>query len=72
MINFSEALERLKNGDRVSRYGWNGPGQYIEMQVPDTYSKMTRPYLYIKTVDGDLVPWAASQTDLMADDWYVF
>jgi hypothetical protein len=28
-----------------------------------------RPYLMMKTVDDDLVPWVASQTDLLASDW---
>ena len=28
-----------------------------------------RPYLMMRTVDGDFVPWLASQTDLLADDW---
>jgi hypothetical protein len=70
MMGFDGALQKLKNGEKVSRYGWNGPGQYIEMQSPDTHSKMSLPYLFIKTVSGDLVPWAASQTDVLAEDWY--
>lgn len=70
MMGFDGALQMLKNGEKVSRFGWNGPGQYIEMQVPDTFSKMSLPYLFIKTVSGDLVPWAASQTDVLAEDWY--
>jgi len=69
MSNFGGALEALRVGARVTRKRWNGPGQYIEMQWPDEHSKMTLPYLYIKTVQGDLVPWLASQTDLLADDW---
>ena len=28
------------------------------------------PYLMMKTVDGCFVPWLASQTDLLAEDWY--
>lgn len=28
-----------------------------------------RPYLAMLTVDGDVVPWVASQTDILADDW---
>ncbi|MER6809959.1 DUF2829 domain-containing protein [Spirillospora sp. NPDC000708] len=28
-----------------------------------------RPYLMMRTVDGDFVPWVASQTDLLATDW---
>lgn len=29
-----------------------------------------RPYLVIRAVDGSIVPWLASQTDLLAEDWY--
>lgn len=29
-----------------------------------------RPYLMMKTVQDDFVPWVASQSDLLADDWY--
>jgi hypothetical protein len=32
---------------------------------------MTLPYLYISTVDGNKVPWLASQTDILALDWQV-
>lgn len=66
-----KALEDLWNGNRVARSGWNGEDQYIELQVPDEDSKMTLPYIFISTVQGDLVPWLASQTDILANDWYV-
>lgn len=62
-------LDALKDGKSVSRTGWNGPGQYLTLQVPDAGSKMTLPYIYITTVQGDLVPWLASQTDILATDW---
>lgn len=29
------------------------------------------PYLMMKTVDGAFVPWLASQTDILAEDWSV-
>lgn len=67
--NFGWALEQLKSGQSVCREGWNGPGQFLTLQVPDEGSKMTLPYIYIRTVQGDLVPWLASQTDLLAIDW---
>jgi hypothetical protein len=69
-LDFGRALYRLRAGKRVSREGWNGPNQYLELQVPDAGSKMTLPYIYIRTVQGDLVPWLASQTDLLAEDWF--
>jgi len=30
-----------------------------------------RRYLMMKTVDDEFVPWVASQTDILADDWSV-
>jgi hypothetical protein len=69
MGNFAAALAALLNGTRATRAGWNGKGMWIALQVPDDNSKMTRPYIYMSTVDGDLVPWVASQTDLLATDW---
>lgn len=70
-LNFSDALAFLKNGYRVKRAGWNGKEQYLMLQLPDEGSKMTLPYIYIRTVQSDLVPWVASQTDLLAEDWDV-
>lgn len=70
-MNFSNALDNLKYGYRVWRSGWNGKGQWLALQRPDEHSKMTLPYIYIHTVQGDLVPWLASQTDLLAEDWVV-
>jgi len=69
MMNFSVALQNLKDGLKVTRIGWNGPEQYLKLQVPDEHSKMTLPYIYIRTVQKDFVPWLASQTDLLASDW---
>lgn len=65
------AVKQLRNGEAVTRSGWNGPDQHLELQVPDEHSKMTLPYIYIRTVQGDLVPWLASQTDILAIDWMI-
>jgi hypothetical protein len=67
--DFGWALRKLRDGCALTREGWNGKGQFIYMQHPDTHSKMTLPYLYITTVQGERVPWLASQTDLLAEDW---
>jgi hypothetical protein len=69
-FSFSKALELLKEGRKVARNGWNGKGLWIEMQRPDAYSKMTLPYLYLNYPQGNRVPWLASQTDLICEDWY--
>jgi hypothetical protein len=63
------AVKQLQGGYRVRRRGWNGKGMYLELQVPDGDSKMTLPYVYMRTAQGDLVPWLCSQTDLLATDW---
>lgn len=70
VFDFGTAISRLRDGKQVSRKGWNGPGQCLELQVPDYNSKMSLPYIYITTVQGDLVPWLASQTDILAEDWF--
>ena len=73
-LDFGSALAMLKIGAALSRINWNAPGQYIRLQIPGVPhwgSKITLPYFYIRTVQGDLVPWLASQTDLLANDWYV-
>jgi len=68
-VNFGQAIEVLKAGGRVARGGWNGRGMYLELQRPDANSKMSLPYIYMRTVQGDLVPWLASQTDVLGEDW---
>ena len=85
-MNFSEALERIKEGHRVQRAGWNGKGMFIFL-VPGSNFIVNRepllsimgegaevtycPHIDMKTADGKVVPWPASQTDIMADDWDV-
>jgi hypothetical protein len=70
-FGFGRALELLRAGRAVERAGWNGRGMQVGLQVPDGHSKMTRPYIYMSTADGSLVPWVASQTDLLAEDWHL-
>ena len=76
-MNFGQALEALKSNGKVQRAGWNGSGLWLELQVPDSHSKMTLPYIFMsypldaKNTPGARVPWLASQTDLLAEDWRV-
>lgn len=69
--DFSVALNLLKGGAKIRRQGWNGKGMWLALQKPDANSKMTLPYIYMRTAGetGDLVPWLASQTDLLSQDW---
>lgn len=70
-MNFGAAIAALKSGSRVARHGWNGKDQWLALQVPDANSKMTHPYIYISPVGGGAVPWHASQTDVLAEDWEI-
>ena len=79
-MNFGLALEELKKGNKVARKGWNGKGIFVELQRPTESSKMTHPYIFIDTTGlksdnefapRDLVPWLASQTDMLAEDWEI-
>ncbi len=79
-MNFGLALEAMRAGQRVARAGWNGKGIVIELQVPDANSKMTSPYIFINTTGlqsdnpaapRSCVPWLASQTDTLSDDWMI-
>lgn len=86
-MNFGSALSFLHEGDKMTRKGWNGPGQWVVLQdgypdgiainantaaatgIPEGTVCRFRPYLMFRTAQGDFVPWVASQTDLLADDW---
>ena len=77
ILSFGDALCFLKQGAKVARLGWNGKGLWLELQVPDAHSKMTLPYIYInypqdaQNTPGARVPWLASQTDMLAEDWVI-
>lgn len=59
----------LKRGLRFRRAGWNGKNMWIMLHTPDRGERMTEPYVYMRTAQGGLIPWLASQADLLAEDW---
>ena len=84
-MNFGEAIEQLKKGSAIARQGWNGKGMFLFL-VPGSTFVVSRPpllgiypegtevryhaHIDMKTADNQVVPWLASQTDLLADDWH--
>lgn len=77
-MNFGEALELIKQGQAVARSGWNGKGMAIALVTPSVQSigdmvgtEQWLPFIAMRTVQGKWVPWLASQTDLLSDDWAV-
>jgi len=75
LMNFSEALVELRNGKKVRNVGWNHEGSYIEIQNPDENSKMTEAYIYFTWPSEEkndyLIPWVASQFDILRGQWEV-
>jgi hypothetical protein len=81
-MDFGSAVKALKLGNTVARSGWNGKGMWvrrIDLYNDAEFSIRERPaargtwlpFLAMKTVDNGLVPWLASQTDMLATDWIV-
>ncbi len=92
-MNFSEALELIKQGKKLARSGWNGfarsdwdaesrmfvylvHGSEFEVNRPplNSFYQMGTKVKYhahidMKTTQGYCVPWLASQTDLLSEDW---
>lgn len=85
-MSFGHAIAAMKAGDRVARAGWNGKGMFLFL-VAGSVFKVNRPplldiypegteinyhaHIDMKTADGMVVPWLASQTDMLADDWMI-
>lgn len=78
-VPFGTALEAMKNGRKVARKGWNGPGMCLQYQFPDEHSKMSFPYLYLTIATGAQdckegerrLPWQPAQVDLFQEDWFI-
>lgn len=85
-FDFGAALRWLKSGLKVARSGWNGKGMFVYL-VPGSNFRVSRspllgiypegtpinylPHIDMRTADGSIVPWLASQTDVLADDWEI-
>lgn len=75
-MDFGEAVALLKGGHQVCRKGWNGKGMFL-IQIDECDWSVTyhllgyelAPFIAMKTADNKLVPWLASQTDILAVDW---
>ncbi len=82
-LDFADVIRGIKGGKKYSRKNWNGKGQFIYFVPASSYAAQTEvakaefgdmvpytAYLAIKTVDAYVAPWVASQTDLLAEDWF--
>lgn len=85
-MTFSMALEHIKEGKKVAREGWNGKGMFLFL-VPGSRFRVNRPpllgiypegteidyhpHIDMKTAQGYVVPWLASQADMLSEDWII-
>lgn len=85
-MNFGHALQAIKEGQRVSRAGWNGKGMFVFL-VGGSVFKVNRepllsilgegtavtyrPHIDICQPDGSIGVWQPSMGDVMADDWQI-
>lgn len=85
-MSFGHAVAAMKAGKRVARAGWNGKGMFL-FRVDGSRFTVNRapllgiypegtvidycPHYDMRTADGKIVPWLASQTDIDADDWTI-
>lgn len=83
-FGFEVALSDIKRGLKLARTGWNGKGMFVFL-VPGSRFVVNRPpllgiyqagteveyggHIDIRSADGTIVPWLASQSDILAEDW---
>lgn len=80
-LTFGEAIEALRIGKKVARAGWNGKGMWLAyvgkgfydvgVSVVGLSAVNFAPWIGMKTADNKFVPWLASQTDVLAEDWEI-
>lgn len=85
LSDFGQALNWLKQGEKVSRKGWNGSNMYAYYIPANSYPAITeiakkefgdklvpyRPYLALKTAQNDVATWNPSTSDCLAEDWFI-
>ena len=80
---FGEAIEAVKKGAKISRCGWNGKEQWVELAKCISYVNdkgelinaehddiMDRALACVGT-RGVQIGWLASQADMLAEDWLI-
>jgi hypothetical protein len=76
-MNFEQALTAVKNGLKAARTGWNGKGMWLalvapcEMRIQGEFHMVVTPWIGMQMKPGLFVPWVASQTDMLSDDWEI-
>ena len=82
-MDFGDAIKALKEGKKLSRKGWNGKEQYIELAesisyitpagtlINDGHADIGNKAIAFVGTRGIQVGWLASQADMLAEDWFI-
>lgn len=72
-MHFGHSLLLCRTGKRIARAGWNGKDMFLFYVDKWNYDSALEydvlPFIAMKTADNKIVPWLASQTDILATDW---
>ena len=82
-MTFGEAINKVKEGAKIARKGWNGKNQYVELATRISYINVqgevvnceheaigNKALAFVGT-SGVQIGWLASQADMLANDWEV-
>lgn len=82
-MTFGEAINKAKEGAKITRKGWNGKNQYVELATRISYMNVqgevvnceheaigNKALAFVGT-SGVQIGWLASQADMLANDWEV-
>lgn len=85
LLNFSQALDAIKVGAKMTRSGWNGKDMFVFLVDGSTFTVnraplnkfyedgtevIYRPHIDLKAVDGTIGVWQPSMSDVLANDWF--
>lgn len=81
-LNFGSAIEALKAGKCVCREGWNGKGMFLLLvmgwSIPEEHTHFNMidnceivEWIGMKTAQNQFIPWLASQSDMLSEDWMI-
>ena len=82
-FGFGSALEIIQEGGRVARAKWTEStflflvvGNCVTSAIESCYGDPLKQgvhtvadVIYLHTADGELIPWFADSSDLLANDW---
>jgi hypothetical protein len=66
MASFGEALEKIKQGKKAQRSGWD-EAKWVALS--DAAGDVTEEFLMLHTADLEVVPWTPTHGDLLAENW---